>query len=184
MYFLTYIESLDRLIFINLNHNIANPVFDAIFPSLRELTYVFWLFLIIYFWMKKERKLALLMTVGIIIGAVFTYSMKFVIDRTRPYEQIASARVLTPLESDPSFPSGHTEMSFLAATVVSRFHPEYSKYLYIFSSIVALSRIYVGVHFPTDTIGGIIMGIIIGRVMIVLAKRKKDIFWDEEQLGR
>lgn len=71
-------------------------------------------------------------------------------------------------------------MSFLAATVVSRFHPEYSKYLYAFSFIVALSRIYVGVHFPADAIGGVIIGIIIGRLMILLAQRKKNIFWEKD----
>ncbi|MCG2737037.1 MAG: phosphatase PAP2 family protein, partial [Candidatus Methanoperedenaceae archaeon] len=70
------------------------------------------------------------------------------------------------------------EMSFLASTVISRFHPEYAKYLYAFSFIVALSRIYVGVHFPGDVLGGIVVGVIIGKAMILVAKRKKDIFWD------
>jgi undecaprenyl-diphosphatase len=57
-------------------------------------------------------------------------------------------------------------MSFLAATIVSRFHPDYSKYLYAFSFMVALSRIYVGVHFPIDVIGGAIVGIVIGRLTL------------------
>jgi undecaprenyl-diphosphatase len=178
MSFLTYIESLDHTIFFDINHGITNPIFDVFFPSLRYLTYVFWFTLIVYFLLKKERKLALLITVGIIAGAVLTYPIKFLIDRTRPYDQIETARVLTPHESDPSFPSGHTEMSFLAATVVSRFHPGYGKYLYAFSFMVALSRIYVGVHFPGDVIGGAIIGIFVGRLMILLAQRKKNIFWD------
>lgn len=177
---LTYIESIDHSIFLDINHDISNPLFDAVFPSLRVLTYVFWFFLIIYFWTRKEKKLALLMIVGIAAGALFTYPLKFLIDRARPYDQITDTRLLTPHESDPSFPSGHAEMSFLAATVVSKFHPEYSKYLYAFSFIVALSRIYVGVHFPADAVGGIIVGIMIGKLMILVAKRKKDIFWQGE----
>jgi hypothetical protein len=40
--------------------------------------------------------------------------LKFLIDRQRPYEQLESARLLRPFENYPSFPSGHTEMSFLA----------------------------------------------------------------------
>lgn len=174
-----YLESVDSAVFLDINHNLTNPLFDAVFPSLRELTYVFWFLLIVYFWMKNEKKMALLLTVSIVAGALFTYPLKFLIDRGRPYEEIASTRLLTPVESDPSFPSAHAEMSFLAATVVSRFHPEYAKYLYAFSFIVVLSRVYVGVHFPGDAIAGIIIGIIIGRVMIRIAEKKRDIFWED-----
>ncbi|MDD1745688.1 MAG: phosphatase PAP2 family protein [Candidatus Methanoperedens sp.] len=175
---LEYLESVDSAVFLDINHNLTNPLFDAVFPSLRELTYVFWFLLIVYFWMKNEKKMALLLTVSIVAGALFTYPLKFLIDRARPYEEIASTRLLTPAEADPSFPSAHAEMSFLAATVVSRFHPEYAKYLYPFSFIVVLSRVYVGVHFPGDVAAGVILGIIIGKVMIRVAQRKKDIFWE------
>ncbi|MCE8423189.1 MAG: phosphatase PAP2 family protein [Candidatus Methanoperedens sp.] len=181
MNILEYFESLDKTIFLDINHNMANPLFDFVFPPLRYLTYIFWLSLIIYFLTRNEKKLALLMTVGIIGGMVFTYPLKLLIDRTRPYDQIESTRLLTPSETDPSFPSGHTELSFLASTVVSRFHPGYSKYLYAFSFIVALSRIYVGVHFPADTIAGLIVGVIIGKLVIMLAWRKKDILWPDKE---
>lgn len=130
MELLAYIETLDHSIFLDVNHSLINPFFDMVFPSLRELTYVFWLFLIVYLWMRKEKKLAFLLIVGILVGALFTYPLKYFIDRQRPYDQIESTRLLTTTESSPSFPSAHAEMSFLAATVVSRFHPEYSKYLY------------------------------------------------------
>lgn len=162
----SYLESLDFSMFLNVNHDFTNPVFDNFFPLLRDLTYFFWIFLIIYFWIKEEKKLAIILAVGIIAGAVFTYPLKFLIDRDRPYEQIEATRLLTPFENDPSFPSGHTEMSFLAATIVSQFHPRYSKYLYGFSFLVALSRIYVGVHFPIDVISGAIIGIIIGKLIL------------------
>ena len=175
---LEYLESVDSAVFLDINHNLTNPLFDAVFPSLRLLTYVFWFLLIIYFWMKNEKKMALLLTVSLVVGAMFTYPLKFLIGRERPYEEIASTIRRTPVEADPSFPSAHAEMSFLAATVISRFHPEYAKYLYAFSFIVVLSRVYVGVHFPGDAIAGIIIGIIIGKGMIWVAGKKKDIFWD------
>jgi undecaprenyl-diphosphatase len=166
MNFLSYIESVDYSIFLDLNNDIINPFFDVFFPLLRNLTYLFWVFLVVYFWVRKEKRLAIILTAGIIAGAIFTYPLKFLIDRQRPYEQLATTRLLTPFENDPSFPSGHTEMSFLAATIISQFHPGYSKYLYGFSFIVALSRIYVGVHFPIDVIGGAIIGIVIGKLTL------------------
>jgi len=166
MNILSYIESVDNSIFLDVNLDIINSFFDSFFPFLRDFTYFFWIFLIVYFWIKKEKRLAMILTAGIIAGAVVTYPIKFLIDRQRPYEQLDSARLLTPFENDPSFPSGHTEMSFLAATIVSQFHPGYSKYLYAFSLIVALSRIYVGVHFPIDVIGGAIVGIVIGKLTL------------------
>ncbi len=178
---LEYLESVDIAVFLDINHNLTNPLFDAVFPPLRELTYVFWALLILYFWMKNEKKMALLLTVSIVAGALFTYPLKFLIARERPYDEIASTRLLTPAESDPSFPSAHAEMSFLAATVVSRFHPEYAKYLYAFSFIVVLSRIYVGVHFPGDAVAGILIGIIIGRGMLRVAEKKRDIFWEDSK---
>ncbi len=172
MNLLTYIESIDRSIFLYINHDMVNPFFDAVFSSLRVLTYVFWFLLVVYFWVRKEKKLALLLVIGIIVGAIITYSIKYSIDRARPYDQITSTRIVTPLEIDPSFPSEHAEMSFFAATIISRFHPIYGKYLYAFSCIVGLSRIYVGVHFPLDVIGGAIVGIIVGRLMLWFFKSR------------
>ncbi len=176
---LEYLGAIDCAVFLEINHHLVNPLFDAVFPSLRELTYVFWLLMIVYFWRKKERKMALLLTVSIAAGALITYPLKFLIDRQRPYDVMDSTRLLTPDEIDPAFPSGHAEMSFLATTVISRFHPEYARYLYLFSFIVALSRVYVGVHFPGDVLGGAIVGIAIGRAMIMVAQKRKDIFWEE-----
>lgn len=180
MTFISFIESIDRSIFLDINLDIQNRFFDILFPFLRDFTFVFWFGFIIYLVIKKEKKLALLMTTGIIAGAILTFPVKYFFERERPYELIESTRLIAPMEFDPSFPSGHTEMSFLAATIASKFHPEYSKYLYAFSIVVAFSRIYVGVHFPIDTIGGVVVGILTGRLMLMVAQRRKHIFWDEK----
>jgi undecaprenyl-diphosphatase len=179
MSLISFIESIDKAIFLDINLDFQNRFFDTLFPFLRDFTFVFWIGFIIYLVIKKEKKLALLITAGIIAGAILTFPVKYFFERERPYEQIDSTRLIAPTEFDPSFPSGHTEMSFLATTIASKFHPEYSKYLYAFSIIVALSRIYVGVHFPIDTIGGVIIGILVGRLMLMFAKRRKSMLWEE-----
>ena len=93
-----YLKYVDSAIFLEINHNLTNPLFDAVFPFLRELTYIFWALLIVYFWMKNEKKMALLLAVSIVVGALFTFPIKFLIDRARPYETIESTRLLTTHE--------------------------------------------------------------------------------------
>jgi hypothetical protein len=53
MNFFGYIESVDNSIFLDINHDIINPFFDNFFPLLRDLTYFFWIFLIVYFWINR-----------------------------------------------------------------------------------------------------------------------------------
>ena len=79
--------------------------------------------------------------------------------RNRPQQAIAEFRsVITPSDQF-SFPSGHTSAAFLVATLVSHFYPGLTLGSYAWAMGVGFSRVVLGVHFPTDTVMGVVLGV-------------------------
>lgn len=78
--------------------------------------------------------------------------------RNRPQDALYNFRSFIIPSDKFSFPSGHTSGAFLMATVLAYFHPMLAIPLYLWAAAVGLSRIFLGVHFPTDTLVGMTMG--------------------------
>lgn len=85
--------------------------------------------------------------------------IKKVVCRLRPYVN-SNVKYMTPLLKDYSFPSGHSASSFALATSLGILIPILSPYLYFMAILVCISRIYLGHHYPTDTIIGATIGYI------------------------
>jgi membrane-associated phospholipid phosphatase len=86
--------------------------------------------------------------------------VKLAIDRPRPMLQGLSPLMST--RSERSFPSAHASTSFAATRLLTRALP--SPLVYLAAGAMALSRLYVGVHYPSDVLGGIALGIVLGEV--------------------
>lgn len=128
---------------------------------------------------KKTRRFGTAMLFGVAIGALFTNCfLKIVVARPRPYAdengffyplwQMMGQHV----ESDKSFPSGHTTAAF--ATMVPVFlvgNKKVSWTALIFAFLMGLSRIYLVVHFPSDVLGGLIVGTIAGILGTLLSRK-------------
>jgi undecaprenyl-diphosphatase len=93
--------------------------------------------------------------------AIIMLVLKVVIAAPRPFTVLSNVHVLLPNERGYSFPSGHASITFAIATVVYFYHKRLGIFLYLFSLLVALSRIYVGVHYPIDVLAGILLGLVI-----------------------
>jgi membrane-associated phospholipid phosphatase len=112
---------------------------------------------------KKNKAMQIVginMAISAGINGAFTYMAKQIVDRPRP---AVSYPFLEPLESvtQYSFPSGHTSSSFNTATSLSIAYPKWYVIVpsYTYCSIMAYSRMHIGVHYPSDVFAGAILGV-------------------------
>ena len=91
---------------------------------------------------------------------------KVIVHRHRPYEH-----QLGPPTSSYSFPSGHAATSFACATVLSALAPRRRVPFFVLATLIALSRLYNGVHYPTDVVAGALLGVFVALLVMEAASR-------------
>lgn len=134
-------------------------------------------FSVILILFKKTRRFGTAMLLGLAIGALFTNLwLKIVIARPRPYTNEGSVFqqiwivMGQHMESDKSFPSGHTTAAFAAMVPVFLLgNKKISWTALIFAVLMGISRIYLAVHYPSDVLGGIIVGTVAGIIGAIIA---------------
>lgn len=121
----------------------------------------------------KTRKTGLLALAAMALCALVTnVCLKNLIARPRPYTQIPGLTALIPAPSDHSFPSGHTTASFACAGVYLQTLPrKYGVAALILAALIAFSRLYVGVHYPTDVLAGLLIGLTGSWIICSIAKK-------------
>ncbi len=118
---------------------------------------------------RKYRKngcmLALALVLCLLIGNIL---LKPLIDRVRPYDVNTLVELLIGRLSDPSFPSGHTTVSFAAAAVLLYTDKRMGIPAVVLAALIGFSRLYLYVHYPSDVLAGLILGVLLGIAAIVL----------------
>ncbi len=181
------IQSFDKQLLLFFNQRTANAAFDVLMPALSQRGYLLIIpFLLAMLLRASDRKndrgttyfAAALWTLLISCCAVYLsefveYWMKGAVARVRPCRAVEGIRLIVACPSSYSMPSGHAISSFAFAVPLFYLTREYIALLWrlyplALASMVAFSRIYLGVHYPTDVLAGALLGSMIGLLLSVL----------------
>ncbi len=165
--FFVWLGAIDQTLFFFINQTIANPVTDILMPFVTNdmnlrIFYATCLFVILW---KGDTKLRLavifsLVTVAICDQAVSTF-LKPMLDRPRPCHEL-EVHLLVGCGGGLSMPSSHAANLFGQAFFFRKVAPFTAKYLIPLAIVVALSRVFVGVHYPADILVGSAIGTLAG----------------------
>lgn len=164
-----------------IRYNLHSDMLDYVMPfvSLLGAAGALWIAIAVIALLTEKyrsfgKSLSFYLILGFIICNLIT---KPVVNRIRPYELNSTVQLLVSPEIDASFPSGHTFFAFGTATVFFIYNRKLGIFMYILALLIAVSRLYLYVHFPTDVIFGIIFGVI---TAIVSYKIGKPIFTNND----
>lgn len=139
---------------------------------------IFWIAVgVVLLCMKKYRKYGLALLLSLLFGLLIgNLGLKPLVMRSRPCWNDPTVPLLISVPKDFSFPSGHSLCSFEGATSLFLMNRRLGAAAYILAALVAFSRLYLFVHFPTDVLAGTLLGILFG----VLANKLVMRFWREK----
>lgn len=121
---------------------------------------------------KKYRRAGILVLICLSVCWVLNdLVIKNLIQRPRPYLTLTELKALVPLRTDFSFPSGHTSTSFASAYAITRAIGKRGAWAYAVAALIGISRVYIGMHYPTDVLGGMLFGTISAVAVYALASR-------------
>lgn len=124
--------------------------------------------MLIFLGRDNERLFGMAMLAAFAIERPLYKLLKEGFKRNRPSDCLPDIRGMVIPGDRFSFPSGHTSAAFLVATILTTCFPETAPFIYIWASMVGCSRVCLGVHFPTDTFAGAILGFSCSQLAIVL----------------
>jgi membrane-associated phospholipid phosphatase len=119
----------------------------------------------------NERYLAYELILGTLTLWMVVVLVKAIVHRSRPFVRLTQARIVGYRARGRSFPSGHTSQSFFMATLlVQHFHASLwiAVLLYAIASLVGITRMYVGAHYPRDVLAGAILGSAWGLLGVIM----------------
>lgn len=165
---------IDVAVFYFFNHTITNPFLDKFFMFITDvknwyLTYLV-LFFILFFKGGRIGKISAGFMILLIITSdqFSSHLLKNLIERIRPCNVLPDVRTILGCSGTFSFPSTHAVNNFAAAAFFSKIFPKYKWVLFSSAFLVAISRPYLGLHYPSDTLGGAVVGIVLGYLFAII----------------
>lgn len=169
--------SIDLAIFYLFNHTFSTGFLDKFFAIITNVKswYIAYIILAGIAWFKggTRGKIAVVgIVILIIVSDQFGYRLlKEIFQRARPCNTLSDA--ITPIgcAGSFSFPSNHALNNFAAAAFLYKLYPKFKWIFFTVAILISISRIYLGVHYPSDVLGGALIGFLLGYLFSVAAKR-------------
>lgn len=184
------IIEMDQLAFKVINSDWSNSLLDLVMPILTDLHRIGWLThyvlpAVLVLWLALDRKNAALTILGLILSIALSDSLSYRlikenVKRERPEFCVSGVRLLTHSHSGYSFPSIHAANIMAAAAMIRYMYPFLRTVVYLLAFFIGYSRIYVGVHFPLDVVGGMLTGYFCAFLTIYLGILIKPNVWNYE----
>lgn len=169
-----FIQNIDWLILNGLQDVFKCGLLDFLMPKITFLGDggAIWLICAaIMMFGKKYRKWAVILLLGLVTGLLIgNLCLKNLIVRSRPC-WLEAVELLISNPTDYSFPSGHTLSSVIAATVLTTANKKFGYFAIPTAAIIAFSRLYLYVHFPSDVLASVILGLLIGFAWAFVCKK-------------
>ena len=152
----------------------ANDFWDVVMPRISFLgnAGLIWILLSIFLLLFRHTRRAGLASGIALLFMLVTGNLiiKPLVARLRPFTVNTAIQLLIPPPTDFSFPSGHTYASFASSTAILRDNRRFGIPALILAALIAFSRLYLYVHYPTDILGGILVGLLCGYIGSVAGK--------------
>ena len=178
-----FLYSLDVAVFHFINGTLANPVGDFLWPLITDynrflpvqiLLAATWVLLIVRGGLRGRTAALLLVVVLLCSDKLSSALIKEFISRPRPCHAIGGKTVVQGIHllvscgPGKSFPSSHAVNNFAVATLFAHYYRRWRAAFFAAASLVALSRPAVGVHYPSDILGGAVIGVCVALAVIAL----------------
>ncbi len=169
--------NIDVALFYFFNKTLANPFFDIVMPFITTetnwvLLWIFAWFLLLFKGGKHRVILAFSVLTLVLLTDQFSSGvLKDLVGRVRPCNVLFNINLLVGCTSSGSFPSSHAVNNFAVAAFIVYFYRNLKWLMYSIATVLALSRVFVGVHYPSDIIGGAILGFIFGMSFALIIEK-------------
>lgn len=171
---LDYLQTVDWTILHGIQDTLKCSFLDYIMPIITQVGNggAIWILTAIFLMFKKNyRKYGVCMIFALVIGVlVGNVCLKPLFARSRPC-WIESVTMLIDIPKDYSFPSGHTLSSMIGAYMLSSADKRFRYFAIPMAALIAFSRMYLYVHFPTDVLASVVLGVTISRAVLFIADK-------------